>query len=46
MLVFVQMDTHEQTFSQNLFVLKNLKFLMPLDNSLFENNGRNATIQM
>jgi hypothetical protein len=29
-----------------LFVLKNLKFLMPLDNSLFENNGRNATIQM
>jgi ABC-type phosphate/phosphonate transport system permease subunit len=40
MLVFIEMDIHDQTFSQNSSVLKFFKFLMHLDNLVFENKGQ------
>jgi len=40
MLVLIEMDIHDQTFSQNSSVLKFLKFLMHLDNLVVENKGQ------
>jgi hypothetical protein len=39
------MDTHDQTFGQKVSILIFFKFLVPLDNLLFENKGQECQLE-